>query len=590
MLSLENVMESDELIQWGERLVREVGEAGSSDFVCEPKIDGVAVELVYRDGAFMQAATRGDGTNGELITENIRTVRPIPLKLRGKNIPTHLNVRGEVFMDKEDFNRLNKAQEEAGEKIYANPRNLTAGSLKQLDPRITASRPLKFAAYGYGGVQGAVIASQWEFLTMVREWGLPTSERSRRCERVDDVLGFYDDVLRGRDAIPYEIDGIVVKVNQFSVQQEAGVRARSPRWAVAWKFPPHEERTRILAIDVQVGRTGALTPVARLEPVRVGGVTVSNATLHNEDEIKKKDVLIGDQVFVRRAGDVIPEVVAPISDRRTGDETPFRMPKKCPACGTAVVRPEGEAVTRCPNLSCPAQVRERVRHFASREAMDIEGLGEKLVAQLVEQGLVESPADLYRLDVEALLPLERMAEKSAENLVAAMERSKHTTLPRLIFALGIRNVGVTVAEILAERYPTIESIMEADEQEIADLYGVGPVIAREITAFFDAPNNRETAERLIEAGIEYESAAMGAVSDELQGETFVFTGTLTRMTRQQAEAEVKRRGAKAVKTVSSKTTVVVAGDKAGSKLAKAQKLGLKIMDEDAFIELIGGVP
>ena len=597
MLSLENAMNRDEFIEWRERLIREVGDAGGEDYVCEPKMDGVAVELVYQDGVLVQGATRGDGVNGEDITENIKTVRPIPLRLRGGRAPAYLNVRGEVFMDKADFERLNNQQMKLGEKVYANPRNLAAGSLKQLDPKVTASRPLKFVIYGLGGTAGPrarrsarklearPYATQWEFLEAARAWGLPTNRESKRCRTRDEVAAFYDELLAKRPSLPYEIDGVVVKLDDFDLQKEAGVRARSPRWAVAWKFPPHEERTRIIGIDIQVGRTGALTPVARLEPVAVGGVTVSNATLHNEDEIKKKGVLVGDWVFIRRAGDVIPEVVAPIPELRTGNERPFRMPKKCPVCGTPVVREEGEAATRCPNSECDAQVKERIRHFASREAMDIEGLGEKLIGQLVDAGLVKNPADLYRLTVDDLVPLERMAEKSAENIVSAIEGSKETTLTRLVFALGIRNVGVTVAEIFAGHFPTLESLRDAAEDEISGIYGVGPVIAKEVPRFFADRRNREMIKRLIESGVRCESAAP-AESSDLEGEVFVFTGTLSRMARDEAEAEVRKRGGKTSNTVSSQTTCVVAGEKAGSKLEKARKLGIRVIDEKGFLGLI----
>ncbi|MFH1754281.1 MAG: NAD-dependent DNA ligase LigA, partial [Candidatus Latescibacterota bacterium] len=388
MLSLENAMDEAELGEWHGRLLRVLGDDQVEDYVCEPKMDGVAIELIYHDGVLVQGATRGDGMNGEDITANVKTIRPVPLRLLGKRLPTLLNVRGEVHIDKADFARLNQQQEQAGQKIYANPRNLTAGSLKQLDPKITASRPLKFVAYGYGDIDGQDVATQWDFLERLREWGLPVNSFSQRCGRIEDVIAYYRDILDGRDQLPYEIDGIVVKVNDFRLQREAGVRSRSPRWAVAWKFPPQEETTQVEDIVIQVGRTGALTPVARLKPVPVGGVIVSSATLHNEDEIRKKDVRIGDWVFIRRAGDVIPEVVKVIEDSRTGNEKIFKMPTHCPVCGTQVVRPEGEAVSRCPNVSCEAQIKERIRHFASREAMDIEGLGDKVVAHLVASGLV----------------------------------------------------------------------------------------------------------------------------------------------------------------------------------------------------------
>ncbi len=590
MLSLENARDERELVEWRERLVREVGEAGGRDYVCEPKVDGVAIELVYTNGVLTQGATRGDGVNGELVTENVKTVRSIPLRLRGRTPPEFLNVRGEVYMDKADFERLNQEQESAGERLFANPRNLTAGSLKQLDPKITASRPLKFVTYGLGGISAGSkkegIRTQWEFLARVRDLGLPTNSLARRCDGVDQVIDCYNQILEQRKNLAYEIDGVVVKANDFALQTEAGFRARSPRWAIAWKFPPHEERTRILGIDIQVGRTGALTPVARLQPVSVGGVTVSNATLHNEDEIKNKGILIGDWVFVRRAGDVIPEIVKPIPDSRTGDEKPFVMPKKCPVCGTKVVRPEGEAVTRCPNSDCGAQVKERIRHFASREAMDIEGIGAKLVAQLVDAGLTKDPADIYDLTVDALLPLERMARKSAENLIASIQRSKSTMMPRLIYALGIRNVGTTVARILSERYPTVDSLIEASEHDLAEIHGVGPVIAKEISAFFDDARNRKIVERLVAAGVTIE-LELRLERQDLVGEVFVFTGTLTEMTREEAQAEVKRRGANVASTVTSSTTVVVAGEKAGSKLARAAKLGIKVIDEREFLKMIG---
>jgi DNA ligase (NAD+) len=585
MLSLENAMSREEFVEWHERLLREVGESGGQDFVCEPKMDGVAVDLTYRDGVLALGTTRGDGINGEDITANIKTIRSIPLRLMGKGCPPYLNIRGEVYMQKTDFRNLNHEQEAAGEKVYANPRNLTAGSLKQLDPRITASRSLRFVTYGIGDATGFSAESQWAFLTKIREWGLPVNDLSRRCRRVKDTIRFYDEVLEKRNELPYEIDGVVVKVNDFNVQSEAGSRARSPKWAVAWKFPPHEERTQITGIDVQVGRTGALTPVARLKPVLVGGVTVSSATLHNEDEIRKKGIMIGDWVFVRRAGDVIPEVVTPIPDLRTGDEKTFRMPDACPVCGTPVIRPEGEAAVRCPNIRCGAQVKERLRHFASRDAMDIEGLGEKLVTQLVDRGLVENAADLYELAAEKLVPLERMAEKSAEQVIKAIERSKRTTLPRLIFALGIRNVGITVAEILSERFATIESLIEAEEEAIAELHGVGPIIAGEIIEFFSHESNRDLVERLTRSGVVCEGKAP-PISTDLEGEVVVFTGVLRNLSRDYAESEVKKRGGKTSGSVSSKTTIVVAGDKAGSKLAKAQSLKIKVIDEQEFMRLI----
>ncbi len=590
MLSLENAMDEDELRAWCERLVRVVGDAGGRDFVCEPKMDGVAVELVYEHGRLVRGLTRGDGTSGEDITANVRTIRAIPLRLAGDGQPAGLSVRGEVFMELADFAELNRRQEAAGERTYINPRNTTAGSLKQLDPGVTARRPLRFYAYGIGNADDpalTALTAQWDVLEQLREWRVPVNGLSQRCETMDEVVAYLENIQAQRESLPYEIDGVVVKANEFSVQVEAGERARSPRWAVAWKFPPQEERTRVLGIEVQVGRTGALTPVARLEPVMVGGVTVSNATLHNQDEIDRKDVRVGDYVFVRRAGDVIPEVVAPIKELRKGRPRKFRMPDECPVCGTPVVRPEGEVVTRCPNASCDAQVKERIRHFASRNAMDIEGLGDKLVVQLVDAGVVHTPADIFTITLDKLLPLERMAEKSAENLVASIAKSRDTTAPRFLFALGIRNVGETVAEVLAEHYPAVGpgGLFDASEDELAGIHGVGPVIAREIRAWADNPDNRALVDRLLCAGITL-PAAPEKKGDQFDGMSFVFTGTMKRMTRGEAQAEVKKRGGKASSSVSKKTTYLVAGEKAGSKLDKATQLGVEVIAEDEFIDMI----
>jgi len=590
MLSLDNAMDEEELREWRERLVREVGAHGEGDYVCEPKMDGVAVELLYKNGVLVQGSTRGDGTSGEDVTENVRTIGPIPLRLRddGPAIPKTLSIRGEVYMRTEDFDALNARQAEAGEKLYANPRNTTAGSLKQLDPRVTASRPLLFFGYGVGSARGTGIGTQWDLLERLRAWGLPVNSESRQCETVDDVAACYADLDTRRNQLPYEIDGVVIKVNDFDVQAEAGARARSPRWAIAWKFPPQQERTKVLDIEVQVGRTGALTPVARLEPVKVGGVTVSNATLHNQDEVDKKDVRVGDTVWVRRAGDVIPEVVAPILEQRKGKPRKFRLPDKCPVCGTKTVRREGEVVTRCPNAECPAQVTGRVSHFAARGAMDIEGLGEKLVLQLVEAELVKSPADIYALTLDQLIPLERMAEKSAENLVAAIDKSRDARMSRFLYGLGIRNVGETVAEILADHFGDVNAIFDASEETLADIHGVGPIIAQEIRAWADTPSNRKMVQRLLDAGIRFPESPAER-SAEFEGMTFVFTGALTRFTREDAQAAVKQRGGKASSSVSKKTSYVVAGDKAGSKLEKAQKLGVNVLTEDEFLEMIGGL-
>ena len=589
MLSIENAMDEAEFREWRERLIRAVGKAGETDFVAEPKMDGVAVEVRYEDGRLVEGSTRGDGINGEDVTANVRTIRAIPLRLivpdQGPKPPKSLSVRGEVYMSIADFERINEKQMEAGDKIYANPRNTAAGSLKQIDPRVTATRPLRFYAYGLATFAGTGLSSQWNMLEALKSWGFPVNPLSRRLETPEEIVEFYHVLSEKRANLPYEIDGMVVKVNDIDVQAEAGMRSRSPRWAVAWKFAPQEARTKVLGIEVTVGRTGALTPLARLEPVRVGGVTISNATLHNADEIERKDVRVGDWVWVRRAGDVIPEVVGPITELRKGSLPKFKMPTACPVCGTKAERLEGEAVTRCPNFACPVQVRGRLIHFASRSAMDIEGLGPSLVDQLVTSGLVETPADLYRVTLNDLVKLERMAEKSGQNVINSIERSKKTTLSRLIYALGIRNVGETVAEVLAEHFDSVEAFMDASEDEISNIHGIGPVIAREIHAWTSVAANRKLVSGLVKAGVAVSSAPR-ATSNELAGKTFVFTGTLTKFTREQAESEVKKRGGKIAGSVSKNTTYVVAGEKAGSKLEKAQKLGVDVIDEDAFQRMI----
>ncbi len=592
MLSLDNAMNEEEVREWRDRLIRVVGAAGESGYVCEPKMDGVAIELVYEKGALVQASTRGDGVNGEDVTQNARTIRAIPLRLRdagGKKDPgppALLSVRGEIYMRLADFEKINQQQADAGDKLYANPRNTAAGSLKQIDPRVTATRPLRFFAYGAAHIASTGIDSQWKLLEALKAWGFPVNPMSRRSETLEDIIAFHAELAAKRDDLAYEIDGMVVKADDFAVQIEAGVRSRSPRWAVAWKFPPQEARTQVNSIAVYVGRTGALTPVAHVEPVRVGGVTVSNVTLHNEDEVLRKDVRVGDWVFVRRAGDVIPELVAPILELRKGDPPKFKMPAKCPVCATKVERVEGEAVTRCPNIACPAQIRGRLVHFAGRGTMDIEGLGEKLVDQLVTAGLIETPADIYDLAVLQLAGLERMAEKSAQNVINAIDRSRHTTLARFIYALGIRNVGETVAELLAAHFDSAEDFLDAKEETLSEIRGIGDVIAHEIHAWNSVRANRDVVKRLVKAGITFAKTPR-ATSNEFEGKTFVFTGTLTRLTREDAEAEVKQRGGKAASSVSKQTSYVVAGEKAGSKLEKAQKLGVTVIDEDAFLELIG---
>lgn len=588
MLSIDNAMDEEEVRAWRERLIRAVGTAGETGYVCEPKMDGTAVELVYEKGRLVQASTRGDGVNGEDVTANVRTIRAIPLRLRddGPKPPALLSVRGEIYMRIADFERINQKQAEEGDKLYANPRNTAAGSLKQIDPRVTAERPLRFFAYGAANLPRTGINSQWELLEALKAWGLPVNPLSQRSDTIEAVVAYHAKLAAERDKLPYEIDGMVIKVDDFAVQTEAGTRSRSPRWAVAWKFPPQEARTRVNAIAVYVGRTGALTPVAHVEPVRVGGVTVSNVTLHNEDEVLRKDVRVGDTVWVRRAGDVIPELVAPILELRKGNPPKFKMPAKCPVCGTPVERIEGEAVTRCPNITCPAQVRGRLIHFASRGAMDIEGLGEKLVDALVTAELVQDPSDIYHLTLKKLVELERMGEKSAQNVIDAIEGSKQTTLARFIYAMAIPGVGETVAELLANHFDSIEPMMDASTEQLSEIRGIGDVLAEEIHAWAAVKKNRKVVTRLLDAGIKFKQAPR-ATSNEFEGQTFVFTGTLAKLTREEAEAEVKKRGGKAAGSVSKQTSYVVAGEKAGSKLEKAQKLGVAVIDEDAFLKMIG---
>ena len=590
MLSLGNALNADEFGEWYGR-TRDGLEGELFELVAEPKLDGLAVELVYEQGRFVLGSTRGDGVTGEDVSENLRTIQSIPLRLRPASgeAPSRLEVRGEVYMDRDRFAELNARREEAGEPPFANPRNAAAGSLRQLDPRITASRPLRIFLYGLGIAEGVELASHTDELALLRDLGLPVV-RHRICASADEVQAYWDEMSEARETLPFEIDGIVLKVNRRDQQQKLGVRSRSPRFAIAYKFPAQEAVTRLRDIEVQVGRTGALTPVARLEPVRVGGVEVSNATLHNQDEIDRKDVRIGDTVVIRRAGDVIPEVVQVVADRRTGKERPFTMPDACPVCGSEVERPEGEVVARCINFACPAQVKGRVEHFASRGAMDIDGLGTKLVDQLVETGLVASPADLYFLAKEQLAALERMADKSAENLIAALEASKSRSLARCIYALGIRHVGEHVAEVLAEEFLTLDALLAASYDHLEATHEIGPIVARSIRDFLDSPENLAAIQRLREGGVQFPPTERREVAVEgdgpFAGKTFVFTGKLQTFTREDGEALVKARGGRASKSVSRETDYVVAGEKAGSKLAKAGKLGIAVLSEDEFQKMV----
>ena len=587
MLSLANVFNDEELSEFDERIRRQTG-LKHITYVCEPKLDGLAVTLHYEHGRFARGATRGDGTEGEDVSSNLRTIRSLPMELLpqdGVKVPGGIEVRGEVFIAKKDFKKLNDKREQEGEPLFANPRNAAAGSLRQLDPRITASRPLSLYLYECVPGEGVpAFRSHTEKLEYLKSLGLPVN-RYVRVDSVEGVREQYRASMEGRHALPFEVDGMVVKVDEEDLRQRLGQVSKSPRWAVAYKFPPEEEATLVEDIQVYVGRTGALTPVAHLKPVKVGGVTVSRATLHNEDELRRKDVRKGDTVFIRRAGDVIPEIVKVVESKRPPDAQPFVFPHECPVCHAVAVRDEEGAIIRCTGASCPAQLVEKVRHFASRTAMDIDGLGEKLAGQLVETGLVKSFADLYHLTQGKLLELERMGEKSADNLLANIERSKQTTLPRFLFALGIRHVGEATAKTLAEAFPDVKDLYEAPLDAITRVKDVGPTMAQVIHAFFRESQNRDAIDALLQAGVK--PAAPRVVKGGIfAGKTVVLTGGMSGMSREQAKEEIERRGGKVSGSVSRKTDLVVAGEEAGSKLKKAEELGVKVVNEQAFLELL----
>lgn len=584
MLSLGNAFSPDEIEQFHARALKTL-ETDHVDYVAEPKLDGVAISLRYEDGRLVRGATRGDGTTGEDVTSNVRTVEAIPLRLRGKGWPSPLEVRGEVYMPLAGFEEYNRRMAKTGGKPFINPRNAASGSLRQLDPRLTAERPLAF--FGYSVIAASELAvSHFEVLELIKSWGFPVNPLVRRVRDADGCLQYYQEVGAQRDELPYDIDGVVYKVESFEEQETLGFVSRAPRWAIAHKFPAQEEITRLLDIDVQVGRTGALTPVARLEPVFVGGVTVTNATLHNIDEIRRKDVRVGDWVMVRRAGDVIPEVVKVVQERREGDPPEFEMPAKCPVCGSDVERAEGEAVSRCSGgLVCKAQRKQSLQHFASRRAMDIEGLGSKLIDQLVEKDLVHSVADLFRLDKEQLTALERMGEKSADNLLRQLEGSKKPPLDRLLYALGIREVGEVTATALARYFESLDAIIEAGEEELLDVPDVGPIVARHIHTFFQQPENLEVIRELIDAGVEWQALESAGRKQPLAGQSWVLTGSIS-VPRARAKNWLESLGARVVGSVSNKTHAVVAGEAAGSKLAKAEKLGIEVIDEARFFELL----
>ena len=592
MLSLDNVFSEDELKAFFKRIIDKLklDEAHEEELEinAEPKLDGLAVSLVYENGLFVQAATRGDGTSGEDVTQNVKTIHAVPLRLIGKAYPGLLEVRGEVFMPKAGFNKLNKRALEKGDKTFVNPRNAAAGSLRQLDPRITASRPLAFYCYSTGAVEGGSMPdTQNTLLSQLQEWGLPVCPEVELIKGIGGCVGYYEHIQRQRDDLPYDIDGVVYKVNKLGLQARLGFVARAPRWAIAHKFPAQEEVTYISQVDFQVGRTGALTPVARLEPVFVGGVTVSNATLHNMDEIERKDVRIGDKVFIRRAGDVIPEVVRVVAGSRKKNTRKIKLPAHCPVCGSDIERIEGEAVARCTGgLICKAQRSEAIKHFASRKAMDIDGLGDKLVEQMVESGLIETVVDLYRLKPGEIAGLERMGQKSAENLIAAIDNSRKPALAKLIYALGIREVGEATARSLASSLGNLQDIMDADEDALQEIQDIGPVVAKHITHFFAQPHNQQVIEQLLKE-IDIQLPVVSKGKQLLAGKTFVITGTLPEMTRDEAKELLQSAGAKVSGSVSAKTDYLLAGEKAGSKLAKAEKLGVEIIDEARLRELIG---
>ena len=589
MLSINNGFSEDDILGF-DRRVREALESESAvDYACELKFDGLAINLRYEQGVLVQAATRGDGSTGEDVSANIRTVRSIPLKLHTDHPPAVLDVRGEVLMFKADLAKLNQRQRDAGLKEFANPRNAAAGSLRQLDSRITAQRSLRFFAYGIGSLQGAALpATHTGLLDWYQSLGIPVCAERAVSAGAEGLLQFFAGIGKKRAQLPYDIDGVVYKVNRIDQQDLLGFVSRAPRFALAHKFPAEEATTVVQDITVQVGRTGAVTPVARLEPVSVGGVTVTNATLHNEDEVRRKDIRIGDSVIVRRAGDVIPEVVSYVPERRPADAREFVMPVTCPVCGSDIIRPEEEAVARCSGgwLQCAAQRKGGLLHFVSRRAMDIEGLGEQLVEQLVDRGLVTTPADFYKLGLVALSELDRMAQKSAQNVLDALEKSRKTTLARFIYALGIRHVGESTAKSLARHFGKLDALLVASETDILAVDDIGPVVAHSILSFLSDPLNRELIEQLRAAGVEWEEAEPERRSQHLAGKTLVLTGTLPTLKRDEAAAMIEAAGGKVSGSVSKKTSYVVAGEVAGSKLSKAEELGVAILDEAGLLKLL----
>ena len=590
MLSLDNAFDDNEFEAFDKRVRDRVEQENKVEYLVEPKLDGLAISLLYTDGIFVRAATRGDGKTGENVTENVKTISAIPLRLKGDNLPKTIEVRGEVFMPLSGFERLNRDAIRLSEKPFVNPRNAAAGSLRQLDSKVTAKRPLAFYAYGIGVLDAYELPkTQQDLFESLAGWGIPICDQVSVATGIEACHQAYQRLAAKRAMLPYEIDGVVYKVNDLALQKSIGFVSRAPRWAIARKFPAQEKMTEVMGIDVQVGRTGAITPVARLAPVFVGGVTVTNVTLHNEGELRRKDVRVGDTVIVRRAGDVIPEIVSVVLEKRESNAPIFDMPTECPVCGSAIERIEGEAVARCPaGLFCQAQVKESIKHFASRKAMDVDGLGDKIVEQLVAEGLVKTPADLYGLKQEQLSALDRMAEKSASNLIAALEKSKATTLAKFLYALGIREVGEVTASSLANHFGQLEALQQATTELLERVPDVGPIVAQHVVSFFELAHNREVVSSLRNLGVHWLDVSRVSESDQaLAGKVFVLTGTLSIMGRIEAKEALQSLGAKVTGSVSKKTDYVVAGEEAGSKLKKAESLGVTVLSEEDFIELIG---
>ncbi len=590
LLSLANAFSDDELYAFDKRVKKVLGYPPDKDmeYVAELKIDGLAINLTYEKGILTKGATRGDGNIGENVTTNLKTVRSIPLKLYDSvDAPAFIEVRGEVFMEHQDFEKLNKERESSDEPLFANPRNAASGSVRQLDPHITSKRRLKIFVYGVGAVKGITFSEHSEILKYLTKIGLKTNPNTKVCKNIDEAIKFCHSWSQKKKSLPYDIDGIVLKVNNIQEQKKLGEITRSPRWAIAFKFAAVQGNTKIKEIIVQVGRTGALTPVAIMEPTEVGGVTVSRATLHNENEINKKDIRVGDTVVIQRAGDVIPEVVSVAKDKRTGTEKKWTMPQKCPVCKEKVFRPLDEAVWRCTNIACSAQVKERIRHFTSRNAMDIEGIGDAHVHQLVENGLIKDPADLYFLERRDLLPLERMGNKLASNIIKAIEKSKSQDLPRLIYALGIRNVGEHIAEVLTSYYSSLRVLSNVKKEDLETINEIGPTISESIVYFFSQFHNQQVINKLKKAGVNLELKQKPSILKTLSGKTFVLTGTLDEFTRDEASRLVKELGGRISSSVNSQTDYVLAGTSPGSKFDKAKKLGVKIINESEFKKIIG---